>query len=104
MLGGYSQNSAMILRDILETVFLLDYLEKDRSKIARWRTASDRERRKEFKPVAVREALDKRDGFTSGRREKLYKELCELAGHPTPSGFAMLRSTGMDDHRCGPFP
>jgi hypothetical protein len=102
MLAGYSQPSAMILRDILETVFLLDYLEHDRPKITRWRTANDRDRKKEFRPVVVRTALDHRDGFTGRRRAKLYDELCDLAGHPSPRGFAMLRPTGMDAH-CGPF-
>lgn len=102
MLAGYYQNSSVILRDVLETVFLLDYFTRDQTLIERWRTLDDREREKQFKPFAVRVALDKLDGFTSRKREKLYKEFCALAAHPHPSGFAMLRPGGMDAH-CGPF-
>ena len=36
-LSGYSQNSVLILRDVLETVFLIDYFSSDRSLIERWR-------------------------------------------------------------------
>ena len=38
-LSGYSQNSALIMRDLLETAFLIDYFEGERSKIERWRLA-----------------------------------------------------------------
>ena len=102
MLAGYYQNSAVILRDVLETVFLLDYFTRDQTHIELWRTLEDRERDKQFKPIAVRVALDKLDGFTSRKREKLYKEFCALAAHPHPSGFAMLRPGGKDAH-CGPY-
>lgn len=102
MLAGYYQNSAAILRDVLETVFLLNYFARDQTHIERWRTLGDREREKEFKPFAVRMALDKLDGFTSRKREKLYKEFCALAAHPNPAGFAMLRPGGKNAH-CGPF-
>jgi hypothetical protein len=36
-LSGYSQNSALIMRDVLETVFLLDLFRGDRTLIERWR-------------------------------------------------------------------
>jgi SAM-dependent methyltransferase len=61
---GYSQNSALILRDVLETVFLIDYFAGDRTPIERWRFAEKKARMKDFGPVKVREALDARDGFT----------------------------------------
>jgi hypothetical protein len=38
-LSGYHQNSALILRDVLETVFLLDLFAGDPSLIERWRQA-----------------------------------------------------------------
>ena len=41
-LSGYSQNSALIVRDILETVFLLNLFSGDRTLIGRWRVAGDR--------------------------------------------------------------
>jgi hypothetical protein len=44
MLSGYSQTSAMLLRDILETVFLLDFFRTNREAIATWRLADKQTR------------------------------------------------------------
>jgi len=38
-LSGYGQNSALIMRDILETVFLLSLFRGDLTRIERWRCA-----------------------------------------------------------------
>jgi len=102
MLTGYYQSSAMIMRDILETIFLLDYFSRDRALIARWRTCDPKARDREFKPFTVRVALDNLDGFTERKREAMYKMFCDLASHPSPNGLAMLHPTGMDAV-SGPF-
>lgn len=102
MMSGYYQNSAMNMRDILETVFLVDLFRTDRSLISKWRHADDKTLRKTFGPVVVRKALDDRDGFNERKRKKMYRMFCELAAHPTMKGFAMLRPKGMDAHG-GPF-
>jgi len=102
ILSGYYQNAAMIMRDLLETVFLLGYFEHDRDKIALWRTADDATRKKEFRPVKIRITLDEKDGFTEKKRAEAYELLCELASHPTFKGFNMLAPKG-HDHHCGPF-
>jgi hypothetical protein len=102
MLSGYSQKSALILRDILECTFLVDLFPTDRSAILRWRTDDKQARLKEFRPIKVREALDVRDGFTTKKRAAMYGLFSELAGHPSMLSIAMLRPTGMDAH-CGPF-
>ena len=70
-LSGYGQNSALIMRVILETVFLLDLLEDDRSLIERWRCASEKESKNKFGPAAVRKALDVRDGFQERKRRSI---------------------------------
>jgi hypothetical protein len=101
-LSGYHQNSALILRDVLETVFLIDYF-GDRSLIARWRFADEKTRRDEFSPVKVREALDKRDGFTSKKRFEIYKQFSELAGHPNMKSAFMMRPQRDGDAVIGPF-
>lgn len=103
LLSGYYQTSALQQRDILETVFLLDYFRSHRKLIAEWRTGNDRTRRDKFSPASVRKALDKRDGFTERKREKAYKLLCELAVHPTYAGFRMLTSRPGGDVNSGPF-
>ena len=102
MLSGYYQNSALILRDILETVFLLDFFRTDRPAIAEWRFADKKTRMKMFKPVEIRDALDKRDGFNKKKRAHLYSVFSELAAHPNMKSVAMLKPYGMDA-RIGPY-
>lgn len=96
MLSGYYLFSAAILRDLLETAFLLDLFRTDAAAITTWRNADRRRRMKEFGPIKVREKLDARDGVTSMKRAKLYEQFSELAGHATMLSVAMLRPKGMD--------
>ncbi|MFB9985059.1 hypothetical protein ACFSQQ_41010 [Mesorhizobium kowhaii] len=102
-LSGYGQNSALVMRDILETVFLLDLFRGDRTLILRWRLADKKARIKEFGPVKVREALDARDGFTSMKRFEMYELFSELAGHPTMKSAWMMRPQKEGDAVIGPF-
>lgn len=102
MVSGYYQAAAMIMRDLLETVFLLGFFLHDRSKIAEWRTTDGATRKKVFAPVKIRIALDEKDGFTRRKRAAAYELLCELAAHPTYKGFRMLAPKG-HAHHCGPF-
>jgi hypothetical protein len=102
-LSGYHQNSALILRDVLETVFLLDLFSGDRSQISRWRYADKKTRQKEFLPVKVRTKLDDRDGFTSKKRAEIYDLFSELAGHPNMKSACMMRPNKNGDAVIGPF-
>jgi len=102
IVSGYYQTAAMIMRDLLETVFLLGYFQHDGSKIAEWRNADDATRKKAFAPVKIRIALDEKDGFTEKKRAAAYELLCELASHPTYKGLQMLAPKGQA-HHCGPF-
>ena len=81
-LSGYHQNSALILRDVMETVFLLDLFAGDPSLIERWRFADKKARMKDLSPVKVREALDDRDG--SHRKSALRCTSCFLNSPATP--------------------
>lgn len=101
-LSGYYQNAAMILRDVMETVFLVDYFQSHRAEITQWRIADANTRWKTFGPAKIRMALDKRDGFTSGKRQKQYKLFSGLAGHASMEGISMLKPLGMEAH-MGPF-
>lgn len=101
-LSGYYQNAALILRDIIETAFLIDLFRGDRALIARWRLADKAARLKEFAPVKVRTRLDERDGFTERKRAAMYDMFSELAGHATMPSITMLRPMGMDA-QIGPF-
>ncbi|WP_377848536.1 hypothetical protein [Bosea sp. UC22_33] len=102
-LSGYHQNSALILRDVLETVFLLDLFSGDRALIPLWRLADKKARMKQFSPIRVREALDARDGFTSKRRAEMYELFSELAGHPNMKSAWMMRPQKDSDAVIGPF-
>jgi hypothetical protein len=102
LMSGYYQNAAMIMRDLLETVFLLSYLDHKPDQIGAWRAADKAARLKNFGPAKIRIALDERDGFKEKKREANYNLLCELAAHPTYMGFRMLAPRGRD-HHCGPF-
>jgi len=102
-LSEYAQNSVLILRDILETVFLIDLFRSDPRQIARWRFADNKTIRDDFSPAAVRKALDARDGHTTKRRAELYKLFSELAAHPTMKSAWMMRPDKDGDAVIGPF-
>ena len=102
-LSGYGQNSALIMRLILETVFLLELLKGDRSLIERWRCADAKERKKKFWPGPVRQTLDARSGYREKKREQHYKLLSELAGHPTMKSVVMMRPQQHGDAQSMPF-
>jgi hypothetical protein len=102
-LSGYHQNSALILRDVMETVFLLDLFAGEPSLIERWRHADKKARMKDFSPMKVREALDGRDGFTSKKRFEMYELFSELAGHPNMKSSWMMRPQKDGDAVIGPF-
>jgi hypothetical protein len=103
ILSGYSQNGALILRDVLENCFLLDLFSRDSKLVERWRFANRKSRMKEFSPVKVREDLDRRDGVTGKKRAEIYELFSELAGHPTMKSVFMLRPRKEGDAVIGPF-
>ena len=101
--SGYHQKSAMVLRDTLETVFLLGLFKRDRGAIERWRYADRKTMKREFSPAAVRKFLDDTDGLSSRKREETYKMFCELAAHPNMHSQHMLRPEKGGDIVMGPF-
>lgn len=102
-LSGYFQNGALVMRDTIETVFLLDLFGSDRSLIEKWRFADKQARLKQFSPVKVRTALDARDGFTSRKRAEIYELFSELAGHPNMKSSWMMRPHKDADAVIGPY-
>ena len=103
MSSGYHQNSGLVMRDILETVFLMDLFKTDHTAIERWRLAGNKKQREEFSPVAVRKALDERDRFHTKKRAEVYKMFSELAAHPNMHSQHMLRPEKGGDIVTGPF-
>ncbi len=103
LLSGYHQKGAMIMRDVMETMFLMDLFNTDQAAIERWRCANDNKSKREFSPAEVRRALDARDGDETGNRGTAYKMLCELATHPTLGTQYMIRPELDSDMITGPF-
>ncbi|WP_312315627.1 hypothetical protein [Stenotrophomonas sp.] len=99
---GYYQAAGILLRDLVETTYLVNAFLEDDSLISKWRTADRRTLLREFSPFAVRKILEDAAGGERSRREQIYSKFSNLAGHPTPQGFAMLRPNGMDS-QIGPF-
>jgi hypothetical protein len=93
--SGYYQNSALQLRDLLETGFLIDYFRTEPAKIKVWQNSNDQERQKLFGPKVIREALDRRDEFSEGNRAKAYKVLSNYSAHPTHAGFKLFSPNWM---------
>ena len=90
MLAGYYQNSIMLLRDLLETGFLIDYLAIQPNKIQEWQPSTEKQRTKKFSPFKIREALDDHDNATGKKRAEIYKVMCTYGTHPTPEGFRLV--------------
>jgi hypothetical protein len=100
-LSGYYQSAFALVRDIYETVLLLDYFRSHRDQISVWETSDKKRRIKEFSPAIIRNALDKRDGKSSRRRKEIYDKLSEYASHATAPGFRLVAPEGLG--KIGPF-
>ena len=101
-LSGYYQPAFHQVRDVIETYFLVDYLSTYPEKIDEWRRA-DKKRIAHFGPAFIRKALDKRGGYTSGERKRIYDLISEAASHASYRGMSLI-TTGPDNMvRVGPF-
>lgn len=101
-LAGYYQKAFDQLRDVLETYFLVDYLRDNPSKISEWKAADKKARIAHFGPSKIRNALDKRNGFTSGERKRIYDLISEHASHASYPGFSLTTNKdGLGE--IGPF-
>lgn len=102
MASGYYQAAALILRDVVETTWLVNFFYLEPNQIEAWRKSDHKARTSIFSPKAIRKALDRHAGHTHSRRDEIYFKFCNLAAHPTVEGFTMLRPLGMEA-RNGPF-
>jgi len=100
-LSGYYQSAVSQIREIFETVMLLDYFTAYPDKIAEWVESDKTHRLRHFKPYQIRAQLDERDDFKEKKRAETYSLLSELAAHPTPNGFKLFSPNGLS--KTGPF-
>lgn len=88
--SGYYQVGFSLMREFVETHFLLDYFRTNKNEIARWKNAPNKTLKSEFLPSQLYSKLDKRDQFTGEERKRQYQLFCEHAAHATYSGFKLL--------------
>lgn len=100
-LSGYYQPAYQLLRDMLETVNLVDLFRADHSKISEWRGADDKKLAKDFGPAAVRKALSAFPQFVGQDRQKKYALISRHASHATYKGFQLIAPENQP--RMGPF-
>jgi hypothetical protein len=100
-LSGYYQSAFALVRDVVETVALMDYLGTHQDKIAVWKASDKNQRIGQFGPGAIRKALNERDAFPGNKRKEIYDRLSEYASHATAPGFQLLAPEGLG--RIGPF-
>ncbi len=100
-LSGYYQSAFGLVRDVFETVALLDYMQTHRDQIAVWKASNKNQRITKFGPAAIRKALNERDQFPGNKRKQMYDRLSEYATHATAPGFQLLAPEGLG--RIGPF-
>jgi hypothetical protein len=102
-LSGYYQKAFGQIRDMIETYFLVDYLSTYPEKIDEWRRADKKKRMSNFGPGFIRNELDKRDGYTSGERKRIYDLLSEAASHASYPGISLTTTGPNNMAQVGPF-
>ncbi|MDH7789148.1 hypothetical protein [Ochrobactrum sp. AN78] len=104
-MNGYYQPAASNIRDIIEVAFLLDLFSRDLSQIEKWRTADKKTLFSEFRPLSIRQKLDKFDNPEGGElsfRNDAYKLYSEHGTH-MKANAVILMSPNMNTI-VGPFP
>ncbi len=109
ILSGFHQISIMPLRDMLECSFLLLKFAFDSEAIPRWKYATTKEQKKEFRPLTIRNFLKKSGEITPEEKDNmdsLYHIFCELGAHPTYKGINKMLGRETKSKRSiylGPF-
>lgn len=103
MSTGYFQKAGLVQRDLIESIYLVNFFQIHPEKIAVWNTADRKQLVREFGPGPVRKALDAHMGMGKSRREEIYQKFSMLAAHPSNIGFQMLRPKGGNGAVIGPF-
>ena len=102
-LSGYYQQAFHQVRDVIETYFLVDYLSMYPEKIDEWKRADKKKGISHFGPAFIRNALDKRDGYTSGERKRIYDVISEAASHASYRGISLITTGPANMAQVGPF-
>lgn len=82
-----------LVRQMLEVQYLLAAFGRDRQCAESWMRSTRSQRENNFKPGKLRDA--------GGFRRDDYRNHCDITGHPTPLGRAVLKSSGDRDRSLG---
>lgn len=99
--AGYYQQAISHIRDIIEVAFLLDLFQRKPDQIRVWREASEKDRKRLFKPVTLRETLDQLDGRKDKSRQEAYAFYSGHGTHVTPR-LEIISPNSLT--QIGPFP
>ena len=93
------------MRDILETVFILELFSYENTLIDKWISADEDKSIfwKYFTPYKVRKRLKKHVKDVGEKREDLYKLYSETAVHPSMKSEILMRSGPEELIEAGPF-
>jgi hypothetical protein len=83
LLFGFYDESLLITRSIGEIVNLLWLFNQDAAALSQWQQLAERQRKEQFSPMKVRLRLETLK-VPVPIDETRYRELCEVATHPTP--------------------
>ncbi|MGH7234528.1 MAG: hypothetical protein ACREF7_03755 [Candidatus Saccharimonadales bacterium] len=100
-LSGYYQPGFALVRDIYETVELLDYMRSSPEQITVWRVSDKKQRIANFGAGVIHNKLNERDRLSINKRKEIYDLLSEYASHATSPGFQLLAPEGLG--LIGPF-
>src|SRR6476619_3332136 len=100
-LAGYYQPALAMIRDIVEIGFLLELFVHERSHLETWRTATVARRSRLYKPIQVREMLDKYSPAGKSDRDDAYKFLSMHGTHVSPSAVQVISPNAAT--MLGPF-
>lgn len=88
-LNGYYHNSMMIIRDIMEIGFLLDYFTYKPESILDWTTCNDEKRKSDYSVPVLYRKLTGLEKTHNNSRKFIYSEYSRMFTHASPN-FAFL--------------
>lgn len=80
---GFYDEALVLVRSLAEIANLFALFHFEQGSLQEWKTATRKDRRDKFSPVAVRLRLEQSNGIVMVDEDK-YRKLCELSTHPVP--------------------
>jgi hypothetical protein len=93
-LNGYYHNSMMIIRDIMEIGFLLDYFTYKPELILDWATCDDKKRKKEYQASELYKKLTGLENTHNNARKFIYSEYSRIFTHTSPNFAFFITKNG----------